>query len=346
MPDSFRLEQFGLFCQRKKGVNGPDIHMKAAGAGTEGLDFETRSWRLAVYNNFCSTPSAAVVWATWSWEDMHNGSVNDESLEDWIRRNWKGIPIRQNRRPARSVPKLTRSLDTLCLWMRDDFPSLPEMSYAEAWKSLDSVYTWGRYVKIKWLETCRRFLGPDYAHFEAPDIHGSGGWSPRKALGILYPEYAMVVANKARNDKQTLNFVHSLAQELRAYVSENWVETSTYELEALLCNYRQTLSTGKTFYAGRTIDSELEYHKKIINFWGDNPYLGTFNFFSSRLKAFPIETLGEIQGWDGVRADLSPLLREDNIVWSDAVFSYNASKDDLSHPKTWEELGEFARLES
>ena len=329
MPDSYRLEQFGLFCQRKKAVNGPDVHMKAAGFGTEDAGDEL-PWRLAVYNNFCSTPSAAVVWANWTWDDVWGDGDNE--LENWIRQNWKGIPIRQNRRPARSVPKLTRSLKTLADWMCDDFGDLPNISYEEAWKSLDSVYTWGRYVKIKYLETCRLFLGPEYAHLIAPNIHGAGGWSPRRALGILYPEYAMIVANKARNDKQTLAFTHSLADDVRAYVTDNWIEVSTYELEALLCNYRQTLSTGKTFYVGRTIDSELEYQQKIESYWGEDPYRGTFDFYDARRKAFPKETLGEENGWDGVRADLSPLLRENNIVWSDTVFCYNASKEDLTNP--------------
>ena len=332
MSDDFRLEQFGLFCQRKKGVNGPDVHMKAAGAGTESLDFDTRAWRLAVYNNFCSTPSAAVVWANWTGpEDV---LFSYTGFENWIRDNWRGIPIRQNRRPARSVPKLTKSFTTLAEWMTspDGFSQLPQISYEEAWKSLDYVYTWGRYVKIKFLETCRLFLGEDYTHLIAPDIHASGGWSPRKALGILYPEFSLIVANKARNDKRTIQFTHDLAQEVRRYVSDEWVEVSTYELEALLCNYRQTLSTGKTFYVGRTIDSELEYQQKIEAYWGEDPYRETFNFYNARLLAFPAETLGELQGWTGVRADLSPLLRENNIVWSDVCYDYLASKQDLTNP--------------
>lgn len=328
MPDMYRLEQFGEFCKLKKGVNGPDIHMKAAGAGTEYAG-PHRSWQLAVYNNFCSTPSAAVVWANWQPVQI---IAQPEGLRYWIAQNWKGIPIRQNRRPARSVDKLHRSLVTLAVWHETIFPIINECTYEEAWKSLDAVYTWGRYVKIKYLETLRCFMGPRYAHFVAPNIHAAGGWSPRRCLGILYPEYAEIVADKRKNDKATIAYVHDLAQEARAYVTDNWIEVSTYELEALLCNYRQTLSTGKTFYVGRTIDSELEYQNKIQSFWGSDPYLGTFDFYETRRKAFPSETLGEVNGWDGVRADLSPLLRENGIVWSDVVYDYNASKEDLAHP--------------
>lgn len=338
MADQFRLDQFGLFCQRKKGVMGPDIHMKTAGAGTADAG-DLRPWRLAVYNNFCSSPSGAVIYGNWKSPDEVLAANKRGFFGEWIRTNWKGIPIRQNRRPARSVPKLTKSLVTLAEWMTspDGFSRLPELSYDEAWDALDPVYTWGRYVKIKFLETCRRYLGPEYEHLEAPCIEAAGGWSPRRALGIIWPEYESVIANKSRNDKRTLAHVYDVADETKAYVTENYVEVSNYEIEALLCNYKQTLSTRKAFYCGRTIDSELAYHRKITDFWGEDPYRGTFDFFETRRQVFPSQTLGEANGWDDVRLDISPLLRENNIVWSDTVFDYNASKDDLTHPVRWED---------
>lgn len=329
------IDEFGLFCLRKKGVCGPDVHMKTAGAGTAFVqDPLQRAWYLAVYNNFCSSPSGAVIYGNFQRpEDLL--SADDNGLNTWIRQNWKGIPIRQNRRPARSVDKLARSLVTLAYWMidtDDGFHTIPSMTYEEVWKSLDAVYTWGRYVKIKFLETCRLFLGPEYAHLVAPDIHGNGGWSPRKALGFIYPEYATILNSKNRNDKQTLALINSLAEEVQAYVTEKWVPVSLYELEALLCNYKQTLSTRKAFYVGRTIDSELEYDRKIREFWGRDPYRGQFDFFETRKVVFPHETLGELQGWDGVRLDLSPLLLNYGIVWSDVVYDYLASREDLEHP--------------
>jgi len=331
MPDQRVLDQFGEFCLLKKCVNGPDVHMKLAGVGTEDAGDE-RPWRLAVYNNFCSVPSAAVIWARWSHEQISRQQP-DYVLETWISKNWAGIPIRQNRRPARSVVKLTKSLESLAWWMKTDYQNLGEMSYEETWKSLDSVYTWGRYVKIKFLETARRYLG--FTHLVAPNIEAAGGWSPRKALGIIYPEYASVIANKDRNDRRTLAHVYSVADEVRAYVSENWVEVSNYELEALLCNYKQTLSTRKAFYVGRTIDSELEYDKKIRAYWGDDPYRGTFDFFDARWRTFPLVCLGERMGWDGVRKDLSNVLSQYDYIWADTIYSYQDSKNDLEHPVRW-----------
>lgn len=328
------LHQFGKFCTLKIGVNGPDVHQKAAGVGTEDVPHYERPWRLAVYNNFCACPPAAVIWSRWPKTTVIMDGYPGGALEKFIGENWAGIPVRQNRRPARSVKKLTASFYSLAKWMDREFKSLPSLSYEEAWSSLDAVYTWGRYVKIKYLETCRRYLGPEYEHLVAPNIRASGGWSPRKALSLIYPEYANVLANRKRNDRQTISFVHDTASELRDVVSELYIPVSFYELEALLCNYRQTLSTRKAFYVGRTIDSELEYHAKVKSHF-DNPYLGTFDFFGTRKRAFPEKTLGEIHGWDGVRKDLSPLLLEYGIIWSDVIFDYNSSKDNLANPVRW-----------
>lgn len=326
------LSQFGEFCFLKKQVMGPDIHQKLAGVGTQEFGDE-RAWQLAVYNNFASAVSGAIIYSRWTQDQILG--ITDYDLERWIRDHWAGIPIRQNRRPSRSVPKLTRSLKTLANWMDTEFWNLEGMSYEEAWKSLDYVYTWGRYVKIKFLETARRYLG--YEQLVAPSIMAAGGWSPRKALALIYPEYAAVVANKSRNDKRTLAHVYSVADEVRAYISENYVSVSNYELEALLCNYRQALSTRKAMYVGRTIDSELEMHRKVKEYWGD-PYLGKFNFFDARLKTFPVHTLGEHMGWTGVRKDLSNVLTQDGYIWSDVKFCYTRSQEDLAHPVRWEEI--------
>lgn len=331
MPDETQRALFGEFCALKKGVNGPDVHMKLAGTATRNLEPELKIWRLATYNNFCSVPSAALFWREYS-DPVE--IVGDYRLEDWVRRNWAGIPIRANRRPARSPQKLTLSLRSLAGWVLEDFDKLPEQTYEEAWTSLDRVFTWGRYVKVKFLETCRRYLGPEYAHLQAPNIRASGGWSPRKALAIIYPEYAPFLTSK-RDDRKTIANVHSVAAELRDWVSENWVPVSNYEEEALLCNFRQTLSTRKTFYVGRTIDSEYEYDRKIRAYWGSEPYGDTLSFFAARQSTFPAPCLGELMGWDGVRADLSDVLRDFGYIWSDVRYSYRASRSDLAHPVRW-----------
>lgn len=333
MPDEFRINQLGRFCREKVRVGGPDIHMRAAIIGTEGADPSVRPWRLAVYNTFCSTPPAAVVWR---WEPEAIELLTEE-FADWIKENWPGLPIRQNRRPMRSIPKLTRTIVSLSDWVwKGGIERLPEQTYEEAWTSLDDVYTWGRYVKIKFLETMRR-TQPGCGHLEAPNIRASGGWSPRAALAVCYPEHAHILADKSRNDRKTINFVHAVAEDARQFVVDNYVDVSNYQVEALLCNYRQTLSERKAFYVGRTIDSELAYDRKVRAHFGPEAYADTFDFFKTRTQAFPPACLGEKNGWDDVRLDISPLLREYDIVWTDLEYDYQASKEDLSHPVRWGE---------
>ena len=336
MPDLARLKEFAEFCRLKVGVNGPDVHMKAAVIGTEDAGDE-RAWRLAVYNCFCSTPPAAAVWARWPLEEAQ--IVNVDRMERWCRTNWAGVPIRKNRRPMRSVPKLAHALMSTANWMYSDFWRLQEMSYEEAWDSLDAVWSWGRYVKIKFLETMRSCY-PQLEHLEAPNIRSAGGWSPRAALAVMYPEYAEEVTSKSGNTKlivggkrnhvETLAVVHAIADEVRAYVGSTGTPVSNYQLEALLCNYRQSLSG--TFYPGRTIDSELEYHAKAVEHFGSDPYLGTFDFFGTRHAAFPPQCLGELNGWSGVRKDLWTVLRDYGYTWSDVKYNYWASASHLEYP--------------
>ena len=123
--------------------------------------------------------------------------------------------------------------------------------------------------------------------------------------------------------KATLLVVNRIAAELNAELNEALTTpVSYYEMEALLCNFRQAVSG--TFYPGRTIDSELEYHNIVQDHWGDDPYLGTFNMYDARYAALPWETLAEMSGgaWNGVRKDLFPLMRDEGIVWSDKEFRY------------------------
>lgn len=322
------LRCFIEFCERKLGVNGPDVHMKTAGVGTADVtDLEERLWRLGVYNSFCSTPPAAAVWARWSRDRVLK--EGQAALAAWLRKHWAGIPVRKNRRPARSPDKLARCLHSLATYLaaQGSGQFFGEATYEEAWDSLDAVYTWGRYVKIKFLETLRRYMG--FEQLDAPDIRAAGGWSPRRALAYMEPEKADILLGKS-SSRETLQLVHAIAADVCTEVyAVLRRQVSFYELEALLCNYRQTCSG--TFYAGRTIDSELEYHAKVECYFGADPYLGTFDFFGTRRRVFPPECLGELSGWSGVRKDLWSVFREHQVIWSDVVYDYRATTN-LARP--------------
>jgi len=319
------LAEFGEFCRLKVGVNGPDVHMKAAGAVTEGLSDDERRWKLALYNCFSSVPTAAVIWARIPRERL---VVADESaVMLWLEKHWRGIPVRNTRRPVRAPHRLAKCLQSVARFDAD----VRGMSYEEAWQAADEVWSWGRYVKIKYLETLRRFMGPEYAHLEAPNIRPNGGWSPRRMLSWLYPDVETLASTS--NDRPTLDAVNFYAANARETAS-GFVgrDVSFYEVEALLCNYRQNL-TGK-LYPGRTIDSELEYHGRVRRYWSADsddplldPYLGTADFFGARARTFPTETLGEVQGWEGPRPEIFRTITEFGYIWSDVLYDFNATTD-------------------
>jgi len=311
------------FCRLKLDVRGPDVHMKTAG---EGLKLPEGSldqlWWFGVYTNFCSTPPAGAVFAHWPLDRvLVEGEV---ALAEWISENWKGLPVRKNRRPVRAPYKLARGLYSYATWVDRAHDELPSMSYAEAWDSVDKGVTYfGRYAIIKLLEVFRLHAGLE--QLVSVDIHADSGWSPRKALALMYPEYGRVLV-QGGNTKAALAEVNAVADKALDLASDTLnYDMSYYELEALLCNYRQGLSG--TMYVGRTIDSELEYHVKVENHFGADPYRGGFDFFGSRAAVFPHECLGELNGWAGPREQVFDTFTRYGYWWSDRLYDYNATED-------------------
>lgn len=314
---------FVEFCRLKIAVNGPDVHMKVAGVGTEHLGLTERMWWFGVYTSLCSTPPAAAIWARWPLERV---LAEGDTLEGWLRENWAGIPVRKNRRPVRSPAKLARNIRSYARWldgeMRD--PLLDWSDYDSVWNAVDRhVIFFGRYALIKLLEVFRRYAG--FSGLEAPDIRAAGAWSPRKCLAFLYPEHGKLLV-QGGSSREALAEVHALASRERERLSEKLGrEVSFYELEALLCNYRQTFSG--TLYVGRTIDSELDYYNQVVGHFGDDPFLGRFDFFGTRKRVFPVECLGEVNGWEGVRKPLFDVYATYGYVWSDVLYDWHATMD-------------------
>lgn len=329
IPTAQHHELFAHFTHLMKTMGGPDVHMKTAGEGTKVVPLAERAWCLSVYNIFAISPSAAAVWARWKPGELRYSSQED--VEMWTHENWKGLHIGTNRRPMHSRAKFARCLKSLADWYLDVYPKMGSMEYTEAWESFKPVYSVGRYVIVKFLESLRRYV-PGHEHLEAPDIHPAGAWSPRKSLSYLYPEYSDLLRSDS-NSQSTLSTINSLALDLQERVQ--WTigqPLSLYELEALLCNYRQTL--GGSYYPGNTIDAELEKHWQAVNQFGSDPYLGEYDFFGARKRVFPHTHLGEINGWMGIRKELRRAFPEHGYIWSDGRFNYNDTAD-LSQPKEW-----------
>jgi hypothetical protein len=329
--DPEQLQSFAEFSRLKLAVGGPDVHMHEACKMLEQSPWlrERAAWWLCTYLTFCSVPPALLMIA--NWPDPRNVVDQPEQVLDWIRAHWAGLPIRTQRRPVRSPPKLAKSLSDFAAWSLTDAPRLGQMTYEEAWTSLAvGVKYCGRYVLIKTLEAFRRVTG--HEHLVPPDIRPAGAWSPRRALGMLVPAVESTVGAKHDNTRSTIALTNLVAEAVRGELAvELDRAVSYYLLEVLLCNWRQTQHG--TLYVGRTIDSELAYYHKVARYVAGQG--GTMpleaEFFRARREAFPAECLGEVQGWDDVRLPLKHLFAEHGYFWSDLRFDWNRT-DDLARP--------------
>lgn len=324
-PSPDPLASFLEFSTLKTQVNGPDVHMRTALAGlnftAKQLSFEEAAWWVCIYTTFCSVPPALAVWAKFPEPGL---ALGDEARR-WVERAFVGggLPVRTQRRPVRSGPKLATCLQTVATWCGENVGRLRELSYEEAWASVDGgVRYYGRYVIIKLLEALRRLNAPQ---LEAPDIRPRGGWSPRRALGYIYPDAWESLTSKS-DTRDACASVNAHASDLLPRLEAGLGRASSfYELEVLLCNWRQATYSG-TLYVGRTIDSELEYQRKCERYWGSAQR--AFDVFEIRQATFPRVCLGELNGWNGVRKELKTYR---GYYWSDVLYDWAATTD-LDNP--------------
>jgi hypothetical protein len=313
-PDHWR--QMAEFCKAEMAVGGPDPHMKLIGHMSRECSWEERVWRGGCYVGVYNVPAAEKLWTFWSPDQVH---ARPAALATWLAEYWAGLPLRRERRSVKSPEKLAYFLQTFALWLAEDAKRTIGVGvpYETAWNSVQTVYALGRYSAIKLLQYFYLFC-----EYPRPlyDIRAPGGWSPREALTLLFPERTAGLTG----DDSFENIVLSEATAITAqgrFAKEFGLALDFFHLQVLLCDYKQSWS-GRRQYPGRSNDSELEYHGKVAARFGPST-----NMFTSRQALFPKEALGEIQGWAGVRKELGTTLRDHGYTWSDMTYDYTKMKD-------------------
>lgn len=328
---------FGEFVRWETAVGGPDPHMATVAKMSEGHTWAERVWRAGCYIGVYNVPTAQALWERWPWAEACEVAREPLAFEGWLREHWEGIATRRERRSVRRPEQLGRFLREYATWAenlgerpwyRSGADRDPYGRYEEAWGDCQTVYALGRYVALKLLEFLRRYCD---APIDLPDLRPRGGWSPREGLSLLYPEYLGELTG--RDSETNLRLANSLTEEVKMRLAwdEN-LELDRYNLQVLLCDFKQSW-TGRRQFPGRSLDSEIEYHRSVQQHWGLDD-----SMFSARAALFPSEALGEVQGWDHVRKELGHVLREWGYTWSDCIYSYTATSD-LSNPVRWEEIG-------
>jgi hypothetical protein len=323
--DDEHFRYFSEFCRYDMAVGGPDPHMACVGHMSRNEGWRERMWRAGCYIGVYNVPTAEVIWQNWSWRDVSARGWNTDDMGSWISENWQGLALRRERRAVRTPAKLARFFSSYAHWLSevDDAAWLrkdrnaPESAYEDAWQDVQRVYGLGRYVALKILEFFERYCE---APIHLPDLRPKGGWSPRTALALLYPDHAeALLGDDSRYNCHIANECATHAQ--MRLLGEYDVVVSRYNLQVLLCDYKQSY-VGRRQYPGRSQDSEMMYRQKVGGYFENDT-----DMWAARREIFPPDALGEVQGWQDVREELGDVLRDFGYTWSDTKFKYTETTD-------------------
>lgn len=306
-------QAFADFSRLDKLSGGPDSHMTTMVALSQGYSPEERAWRMLVYVAVYNVPMALVILNRFP-------TPQQEGRREWIAEHWDKIILRrERRRPVGSPTKLADCLDSCAQWI--GLKRL-DSSYETLWADVDRIRYFGRYAKIKSLEAIRRV---DVVKHTIPDLRAHGADSPREGLALLWPEHEELLNRGGNRDyviAKTETIATTTQQRLSSYFG---VELSTYELQTLICDFKQVVVTQRQ-YPGRSVDSEMTYAGLVKSFDVDLSPM-----FAARKQLFPLWALAEVEGWPGVREELGEVYAKHGYMWSDFLYDYRKTTD-LAHP--------------
>lgn len=288
------------FIRAEKDVGGPDCQFTLMldharhhpPRRARGVDEDVDTvWLLGCYGAHHVAPSAYAVWERFG---PTQALRHPDKLRSWLKRHWDALPVRREMRSHRMLEKRTQCLLDFAKyalserWQKGDFDFL--------WDDTQkNVKYYGRYMSIKFLELLRRTVRPDVKSY---DIRAQYAWSPRECMALLYPEHRSWLADRHRNDTKTVVRVEALATKIKRDLAEHGIKVSYFQLQGLLCNYKEMLY-GR-FYPGAGHDEELFY---LAQFGKD---FDTAPWYETRARIFDHEYLGELARpkWNGIRPEV------------------------------------------
>lgn len=248
---------------------------------------------------------------------------------------------------VRTADKFIRSLQSWWEFVESGTPQRlleAHADYETWWKAVNRVEFFGRYISIRAIEAIRRDAeahGNLHPEMELADIRSIGGDSPVRALTMFFPEWFQPMILNTKDPGGADEAATFLLNELQ----DTGSPMNHYQFAAMLCEYREAYEDGHQ-YPGRTIDQELAYmNGKHIAYWEAKGY--AMGLRSARRDLFPHEALGEVDHrWEGVRPELSHLLRDWGVVWSDMRYQWTGGKDETNGLLQMRDAGvEFARIQ-
>jgi hypothetical protein len=286
---------FRKFIRAEKAVGGPDCQFTlmlehARHHSAERMDDPTDvMWLIGCYGgHHCAMP-AYEVWDEFSYAEVIK---RPELLHRWLKKHWRALPVRREMRSHRMLDKRHQCLVDFAQyaasgrWRKGDF----ERTWND---SQQRVKYYGRYMSIKVLELMHRTVRPDMPSI---DIRAAHAWSPRAAMALLYPKQAWWIGDRKRNDADTVADVEKYATRIYDDLHEHDIDVSYFELQGLLCNYKEMLY-GR-FYPGAGHDEDIEYMREYARDFDPT------SWWKTRKRIFRHKDLGEINGWNGLRPEV------------------------------------------
>ena len=311
-------EAWPEFVQMMLDAGGVDPHVQLTSdwARDASTPLET-AWRVACYVGPYVPSTAAAIHARWlDPTTLFTTPINEVSA--WLAEHHAGLPRRAERRAVLGSERLAVCLMDLARWVhRGD---LLTADYETLWASLDEIQYVGRYIGMKLLEGLWQ---AGVTHATQTDIRPRDAKNTRRSLGLLFPQHAEIV-DSPRNDAAALDLANRLASAAAREVDH---PLTWYQVETLLCNFRQTISG--SYYPGKAYDSDLVHHRRVTTYFGTIP---GFDFFERRIRLFPAACLAEVAGsWTDRRVELKGTWRRFGYIWSDVIYDWGATTD-LAHP--------------
>lgn len=294
MPSHWPL--FRKFIRAEKAVGGPDCQFTLMFSHVERIhgtldDERDMMWLIGCYGaHHCAMP-AYEVWYNFDWR---RALAEPKKLRAWLKEHWHALPVRREMRSHRMLDKRWKCLMDFAEFTRAKrFLRKHNPTFDDMWTdSQKCIKFYGRYMSIKVLELMHRSIRPDMPSY---DIRAAHAWSPRAAMGLLYPKQAYWLADRKRNDVDTVMHVEEYGSRIYDDLHDHGIAVSPFELQGLLCNYKEMLY-GR-FYPGAGHDEDMEYMRVYAQDFDSKPW------WTTRKRIFNHKYLGEIAGWDGLRKD-------------------------------------------
>jgi hypothetical protein len=279
---------FTDFVKAEKAAGGPDAQLKLMCELTRmhNCDVCETVWMIGCYGAVHCVPTAFATWQEFRPQEIVQ---DNKRLHAWLIEHWAELPVRVEMRSARMPEKRL-----ICL---TDFANyalnyIQGMAYEQRWAhSQQNVKYYGRYMAIKVLEMLRMTVDP---HLIAPDVRARGGWSPRRSMAMLLPWNEILDQDENRTPAAT-RAMEEGAIVVQAKLAELGVEVSLFQLQVLLCNFREALN-GR-FYDGGGHDEEMEFIALVSKKF---PAVADA-LYAARKNIFDPVYLGEMSGWHGLR---------------------------------------------